>query len=911
MAAESVMQAMEVQARERALRYLDFLEAYHLQRFPPVHDIAVYQDERITEGSLQGAAGVRFSPGSEAWLTADLLDPPPTPIVPKEVREWLSEPVTPASPPEARHPDPGLRALIALLESPPTGDAADLDTLDVAVLESYGVTGVEPGTALATGQAAQAELDRAASALAQWSTERWQPWSEQWMAVDKGRSFYKKLFDLRTRLEREREQYELVWGFGRTRWQTTTDGAPVRVDHPMLAVSVEMDIDRDAGTLRVSQAGPAVVEFAWTAGLPLSDRQGYADQRASAEQVELDVWGAGRSDSIRSLLRSVDQDGRLLKHGEQHSFEPSAVADPDGWVLFVRKRRPDFAGFLEAQRKLYSDGARVPDPFAALVIDEPSVLDTPGDSSGDGTAEGSDSRRTPADEERDLLPLPANEEQLQIVSLARSRAGVTAQGPPGTGKSHTIANLISHYVAHGRRVLVTAEKEQALEVLMDKVPEEIRALCVPVLGSDAAGRDRLQRTVSEISAAAQRRPDLQRIARLERELDELDAKYSVTTNLLRSKREAETCPAPHRLETTPSEEWTPSAAALWVKENAHSLEGIPDQLDRLADPPFGTTELLDLQALSRSISGADAAAALRVLPSPADLPAGGRLATLRAEAAQIRLSLAEVEDLVRSWDLIDRCGSERLGQLASELDDLSDWHAKAAGTWVASVLVDAKDQALASGWHDFCTAAAQERDGVLAVNRTLAAHSVSITDPGGNPVPDREFWNALNEARLRFAAGKSVGPFQRNAKRALDACMTNGHSPSTAEEIDLVMADIHRRDLRQRLTNRWANVAARIGAPPLGGERSAEDVIGERVKAVGSALQWSFLTWPKLAERIAASGINAPAEPDADGLSALARSCRSSACAPACWRSKQTSAAWTQSSPKDRPHRTRQRCGPD
>lgn len=868
------MQAVEVQARERALRYLDFLEAYHLQRFPPVHDIGVYQDERITEDSLEGAAGVRFSPAAEAWLTADLLDPPPTPIVPKELRDWLSEPVAPASPPEARHPDPVLRALIALLESPPTGDPADLDTLDVDALESYGVAGVEPGTALAVGWGAQAELDRVASALAQWSTERWQPWSEEWTAVDKGRTFYKKLFDLRTRLEREREQYELVWGFGRTRWQTTADGASVRVDHPMIAVSVEMDIDRDAGTLRVSQAGPAAVEFAWTAGLPLSDRQGYADQRASAEQIELDVWGPGRSDSIRSLLRSVDQDGRLLQHGEQHSFEPSAVADPDGWVLFVRKRRPDFAGFLEAQRKLYNDGAQVSDPFAALVIDEPSVLDRPTEDDDAGDGDRSDGRRISGDQERDLLPLPANEEQLQIVSLARSRAGVTAQGPPGTGKSHTIANLISHYVAHGRRVLVTAEKEQALEVLMDKVPEEIRALCVPVLGSDAAGRDRLQRTVSEISAAAQRRPDVQTIARLERELDELDAKYSVTTNLLRTKREAETRPAPHRPGTTPSEEWTPSGAASWVKEHAHDLEGIPDQLDRLGDPPFGTAELLDLQALSRSIDAADAAAALRVLPSPADLPAGGRLTTLRAEAAQIRLSLSEVEDLVRSWDLIDRCGSDHLAQLASELDDLNDWHTKAAGTWVASVLADAKDQALAAGWHDFCAAAAHERDGVLAVNRTLAAHSVSIRVPGGNPVPDREFWNALNEGRLRFASGKSVGPFQRSAKRALGACTTDGHSPSTAEEIDLVMADIHRRDLRQRLTNRWANVAARIGAPALDGERPVEDLIGERIKAVGAALQWSFLTWPKLAERITGAGINAPAEPDAEGLSALARSCR-------------------------------------
>ncbi len=59
------------------------------------------------------------------------------------------------------------------------------------------------------------------------------------------------------------------------------------------------------------------------------------------------------------------------------------------------------------------------------------------------------------------------------------------QGPPGTGKSHTISNLISHLLAHGKRVLVTSEKEHALTVLRDKLPAEIRELAVSVLGADS------------------------------------------------------------------------------------------------------------------------------------------------------------------------------------------------------------------------------------------------------------------------------------------------------------------------------------------------------------------------------------------------------------------------------------------
>ena len=52
------------------------------------------------------------------------------------------------------------------------------------------------------------------------------------------------------------------------------------------------------------------------------------------------------------------------------------------------------------------------------------------------------------------------------------------QGPPGTGKTHTIANIVCHYMATGRRVLVTSHSEGALAVLRDQIPESVRNLAV-------------------------------------------------------------------------------------------------------------------------------------------------------------------------------------------------------------------------------------------------------------------------------------------------------------------------------------------------------------------------------------------------------------------------------------------------
>ena len=48
-----------------------------------------------------------------------------------------------------------------------------------------------------------------------------------------------------------------------------------------------------------------------------------------------------------------------------------------------------------------------------------------------------------------LLSKEANKEQLEIAQRIELYNAVLVQGPPGTGKTHTIANLMGHFLAHG------------------------------------------------------------------------------------------------------------------------------------------------------------------------------------------------------------------------------------------------------------------------------------------------------------------------------------------------------------------------------------------------------------------------------------------------------------------------------
>ncbi|PTQ09424.1 DNA helicase [Sphingomonas oleivorans] len=71
-----------------------------------------------------------------------------------------------------------------------------------------------------------------------------------------------------------------------------------------------------------------------------------------------------------------------------------------------------------------------------------------------------------------FTPLPADSSQLAAVVASAQGHDFVLDGPPGTGKSQTIANIIAHNLALGRRVLFVAEKMAALDVVQRRLEEK-------------------------------------------------------------------------------------------------------------------------------------------------------------------------------------------------------------------------------------------------------------------------------------------------------------------------------------------------------------------------------------------------------------------------------------------------------
>jgi len=107
-------------------------------------------------------------------------------------------------------------------------------------------------------------------------------------------------------------------------------------------------------------------------------------------------------------------------------------------------------------------------------------------------------------DKRAIEPIPdilftkeTNNEQIEIIKSLYSHRAVVVQGPPGTGKTHTIANLLGHFLAEGKNVLITSQTKKALDVLKEKIPTDIQDLCISMLDDDSSDLGNSVETISE------------------------------------------------------------------------------------------------------------------------------------------------------------------------------------------------------------------------------------------------------------------------------------------------------------------------------------------------------------------------------------------------------------------------------
>lgn len=324
----------------------------------------------------------------------------------------------------------------------------------------------------------------------------WTPYIEEYKRVNNIQSLYDQLYKIHQDLQNNSELLELVVSVGLLQWKQNDKDA---VERHLLTSEVELQFDKERAEMVIVPSSKGI-QFDFEEDMLLVEDRLSGDDHKEIQLLlnsyhEENTIQANFPTVLTNIVNMLDSRGTYMNAIDipNHSPAGPVISLSPAFVLRKKSQKSfQYACDTAVEQLKEMDDSSIPENMANMF----------GRLADEDEHQSEDSTFRKAQEF--YFPLPTNEEQSRIISTLNNKSSVLVQGPPGTGKTHTIANLTSHLLATGQRVLITSQTAKALSVLKSKLPIELQNLSVSLLGGDSASMKDLEKVVSTISVNKER-----------------------------------------------------------------------------------------------------------------------------------------------------------------------------------------------------------------------------------------------------------------------------------------------------------------------------------------------------------------------------------------------------------------------
>jgi very-short-patch-repair endonuclease len=651
----------------------------------------------------------------------------------------------------------------------------------------------------------------------------WESWAERERTEKPVRDAYGQLFSMQAEAASNPEEKELVLAVGCLVWKPA--------DHPavrrhLITVPVTIDLDPVSGTLHINaveSVDPVRVELDMLDSYLTRSRHISEVRESARTYANHPLHLTAISELLQRVANSLDPDAGYAetdKPGTGAPVYPEVTLAP---AVVLRRRNHGLVEVLERIREQLIQSEVVPEGIVPLVDPDhrPAVA-----------ADATPGALVAVDDEV-YLPLPVNQKQREILQKVDRHAQTLVQGPPGTGKTHTAAALLSHLLAQGKRVLVTAQTDRALKEVRAKLPEAIRPLSVAVVGASREDMADLKVAVNTISQRAiDFDPDESDLS-IERHLDAIDRLRRRRIELhrrivdVRSAEVTKHDQAPYygTLAAIASAHRADESRYGWIRPWAPAE---PADLPPLTAAEFGEwLELLRDERLT-----ADEGPSRDTLPDPVTLTppadfAAAVAAESRARAAYDSYGAGRQHPAFAAVRAMPPDARAALQQELHRLADTADDLARRQEAWMSQALAD-----VVSGrpqvWLDRAAQLRQLADQVQPHVKFLGITEVTTTSPDTAALVSlaqhlRQHLVAGGKIKLAADGAPALGVLAAKPVKAARDLFThvrvNGGPPVTVQTIDAFLAWTEATRLLVALDRAWPTS---VTIPP-------EDTFSERL----------------------------------------------------------------------------------
>jgi very-short-patch-repair endonuclease len=809
--------------RGRLTRLFEFLKAYVDLRYPPVRDITqqlrvLWLDERPDHPAMElfRDESAEEERGGDFATVLRVARPPTTacPAPPAPIGDWLKD---------------GWQHLDGKLEIHPSRN-----------------TPAEKGRA----RIERFEDDPRREAV----LERWRKAREEWITNERparaALEWFQKIYEWWGVLEREGERVEMLVGDGLLRCPDELG----EFKHPVLLQRVELEFHPEKRppefVFRKREEPPELYKELLTR-LPEADSGQIAACDGELKEAEFSPLGGDDTAGFleRLIVGVFPVGGTYCKPGDAVSGDVPTMQRK--LVLFMRQRRTGTANVFD---QVLEDIAK---RFEAGEAFAPALLQILGITSPPEKGEASEPRPMAFgnEDEEILLSKPANREQLEIAQQLARRDCVLVQGPPGTGKTHTIANLLGHLLAQGKRVLVTAHTPKALKVLRDKVVEALQPLCVSVLQSDRDSQEELKKSVERINErlSGDERQLEREVQRLREERHRTLADLRDARSRLLDARQDETRPV-----VVGGQETHPIEAAKKVKAGEERENWIPSPVRLGETLPVSPAEVAKLYQTNSRISLEDERELTHERLDPAALPTPTQFRELVTKLRALESQNLRLRDELWS-DALSPKDLSAFQQMLEKASEAIEFFREAKPWQLDAVQAGRDGDAARKTWDDLVEFIKQAWQEILECDALVVAHGPSIADER----PAHELLPVAEQLVAHLENGGSLGVWTKLTKGSwhalIEKVQINGRPPDTTkpDHLRAVRAALVISCRREDLAGRWQRKMAAGGAPAateLGNkpEKAAKGFVPQ----IQRCLEWHSQSWLPLESEFQQVGFN-------------------------------------------------------
>lgn len=826
--------------------------------------------ESATDDTGDGNASVALTQ-PEPWLSVlkRPIENPPEP--PSAIRDWLALAANPEVPPQ---PKPSIlkrekftdsRARVEAFRTfavrwKSVAPSERATTVPVPTILMGWVDANERGEDIKP--AAERETEerfgddpRRAMFLTEYVDKPWKRWAERMTPFFRANALYDELYALHQRLSVEGDRIEILWGHLLLAWDYRPD---TRVLHPLFLTPLNLEFDPQRRNIRLvaSSSQPTKIDLDCLRDLdyPNKDKLLAYARKLNDDDSPPDVWSHGQMRAVSNTftgLLSSEAAEVTNRYTDTPTGKPPLSTYPvvfNAPAIIVRQRARHF--WIDDAKNVAAAIERGEDipPFIRALAGDSEELST-----------DEPSKSSPADTDEDggelFFPLEYNDQQREIWDKIQNHFGVLVQGPPGTGKSHTIANIISSLLARGKRVLVTSQTENALKVLRNLVPEDIRELCISQLGNDIESKTQLNQAVQAIGKRlADKASDApeQRVRRIRQELRAVREEQAALRNHIREWAEVDSAKANLAGRVITAEQAAKEYAAA---ENASTW--LKDRLALNTEPPLTDAELIDLCELLKEISAEEQANASMYLPEGIEPPEPlSRCFAYLKAAADIA---GETEDARLQWrDALRQADEEQLAKVILVLEEAIRGLRELTETWQHSVLaLIAADPKNASFWENFLKTCENHHSVAFEAFQKSQTFDIQVVELPQDIDVDVAF-AALEKVLERGKNPKSllVWPFlHKSAKGLFRAVTADGRPISTPERLSAAKSYFIHIERMAKFEKYWRKNLDPVSGPVA--DVSAPMPVAdakERIKKVAHVIQWASDHLQKIREHTAEIG---------------------------------------------------------